>query len=244
MSSIGKVIQMNKYFILFFGFTFYFNIDARVPKIYTSATEDMADTIFGFSLYKDEYNYTDPSGVFQKTFRNETHSITPMMLMFNWNKLWFNSYLDLGLEVNYGVGLNSGRGVFLDTQEVSDARFHLWIFPVDLGLYTELSLGYIAISASGGLSAAGMLQSRSDYEPSEKGKSRRQVGVGHYASAKFKINLNRIFRKNAFTIFRSYTSTRLTLNLESRYHHYANFQEDNVSISGMSFGVGFSFDFI
>jgi len=44
-------------------------------------------------------------------------------------------------------------------------------------------------------------------------------------------------------LFRQYSVTKFYLNLEARMNNVSNFQDD-IEVSGSSFGIGFSFEYL
>jgi len=224
--------------LLFFCSTSLF----AAPRLYSTSVEDHASNSFSFSFYKDNYSYTDPNLMFERTYRDGADSNFPFLLLFQFAYPLLNSWIDFGVEANFGFGYNSGHGTFSDDGSESETRMNLWTLPVEVGFILEIDLKYLIFSASAGPSLVGMIQNRSDFDPEDDGKNIRQFGYGYYATGRIKLNLNRIFTKNAFKLFSSYKATRLTLNLEVRHVDYSHFKDD-ISISGNSYGIGFSFDF-
>ena len=160
------------------------------------------------------------------------------------NSYFHRGFFDLAYGYNLGVGFASGRGVFANSQEKSDARVDLWQAPFDLSATIEMNITrYIKIALSGGPSAMFLMQVRNDRDDGEKGKRRRQIGYGYFGSAKFKISLSEMFEDNAFALLRDSNVSRYYLNLEARTQNLDNFQ-DEIKITGNSFGLGFSFEFL
>lgn len=233
-------MKINYFIIVFLLFT---SISRADDLIYSTTYEDEATTLFGFSFYKDTFNYHDSNNIFERTFRESDDANFPGMLQFNFVKLYYNSMMDLGLEVNFAIGYNSSRGIFSDDGSSSETRMIVWFLPLDLGLYTAFDVGYFSVSFSGGGSVVGLIQVRSDYSSDRKEKELRQVGLGYYGQAKVKLNLSRIFKGNAFSLFKSHTVTRLSLDVMARFNSYDNFKEESISIDGSSFGVGFTYEY-
>lgn len=221
---------------------FYTSSTFGTPRMYSTDVEDKATRYFSFAFYKDSFSYSDPNQMFERTFREGANSNFPFMMILQFDQPIWNSWVDFGWEANFGFSYNSGRGVFSGDKTESETRMILWAVPVDLGLILELDLKYLIFSVSAGPSIVGLIQNRSDFDPEDDRKSIAQLGYGYYTIGRLKLNLNRIFRKNAFKLFSSYEATRLTLNFEVRHVDYGNFKDD-IKVFGNSFGVGFSFDF-
>lgn len=150
-----------------------------------------------------------------------------------------NAYWSLGA----GVGYNSGKGIFVDGTR-SDATFNLWEVPVDLGVGMEVPLySWFKIAGTGGPSVLGLMQNRSDFQRGEDGKRKFQVSPGYFMNGQMKINLSGFSENMAYDLFTSSEITNLFLNLEVRHQSYSNFQDD-IKISGTSFGVGFTFEYL
>ncbi len=225
-----------------FSISSIFSSAFAIPRIYTPALEDSASESLSFSIFKDDYSYSDPTMMFEETFRDGDKSSMPFLLLLQFDYPMFNSWVDAGFSANFGLGYSSGRGVFSGDASESETRMNLWTLPMEVGAFVEFDLKYIIFSISAGPSILGVIQNRSDFDHEDEGKNIRQVGYGYYGMGQIKFNLNRIFKKNAFDLFSSYQATRLTMNLEVRHVDYGNFKDD-IQISGDSFGLGFSFDF-
>ena len=102
---------------------------------------------------------------------------------------------------------------------------------------------WFKIAAVAGPSTEALYQNRSDYAQGEKGKNKIQVSYGQFANAQFKFNLSGFSSSTAYELFTESQITNLLLNLEVRYQDYHHFQ-DPVKISGTSFGVGFTFEYL
>lgn len=150
-----------------------------------------------------------------------------------------NAYWSLGA----GVGYNQGKGIFVDGSR-SDATFSLWEVPVDLGVGMEVPLySWFKVAGTFGPSMMGLLQNRSDFERGEKGKRKFQFSPGYFANAQLKVNLSGFNEETAYDLFTSSQITNLYMNLEARHESYERFQDD-ISVSGTSFGIGFTFEYL
>lgn len=152
---------------------------------------------------------------------------------------YMNPYWSLGV----GLGYNSGRGIFI-TGDQSNATFRLYEIPIDAGIGVEIPLyHWFKISGTAGPSVTGLLQNRSDLQQGEKGRNKIQISYGEFANAQFKFNLSGLSDNLAYDLFTQSKITNLLLNLEVRYQNYQNFQ-DAIKISGTSFGIGFTFEYL
>ena len=89
----------------------------------------------------------------------------------------------------------------------------------------------------------GLFTNRDDLPRGDKDKERRQVNPGYYGLANLKINFSAIFKETSYEQYTENNLTNLYLDLSVRHHKYADFQE-NLEVSGQSFGLGFSFEYL
>jgi len=198
---------------------------------------------FGFLYLKDDFEYKDPSNIFRKTYEDSTGSVKGGLLQISMTKFFTKRWVYLGIGMNGAVGYNNGKGIFVNNEQ-SNANFTLWTLPLDLSLSMDIPVSkYFQLSAHGGPSFMGLIQNRSDRDPGERYKQRRQFSYGYYYGGRVKISLASIFKESALKMFSNYDITNYFLSLESRFQNYENFQ-DELSISGASFGVGFTFEYL
>ncbi len=200
---------------------------------------------FGFIYIKDEYSYKDPGSIFQKTYEDGTGSVKGGLLQFSMSKYFTRKWVYLGFGMNASVGYNNGKGIFTNTNnEQSNASFTLWTLPVDLALSMDIPVTkYFQLSATGGPSFMGLIQTRSDREAGDADKQKRQFSYGYFYGGRLKVSLASVFRESAIKMFSHYDVTNYFISFETRFHNYENFQ-DELSISGASFGVGFTFEYL
>lgn len=197
-----------------------------------------------FAFIKNDFNYQSTNDIFNKTLGSGYKSVKGGSLLFRHDDYIFrrdllNGYWSLGV----GVGFNTARGLFI-TGDRSETSFNLWEIPVDLGVGLEIPLySWFKIAGTAGGSAMGLMQNRSDYESGEVGKRKYQVSPGYFLNGQVKINLTGFSDKAAYDLFTSSRITNLYLNLEARQQSYDNFQ-DKIIISGTSFGLGFTFEYL
>lgn len=198
---------------------------------------------FSFYYVRDDFDVKDDRGVYDRTYNDSPGAVRGGTLMMSWERTFLNSWVNLAWGANFGVGLSQGKGVFVDGQQ-SNTEFSLWTIPVELGITLELPVStWFDLSAEAGPAVVGLYQVRSDFEDGAAGKRRRQVGTGYFAEARFKLSLSNMFRRTAFDLFSQYGVTNATLDVIARMQDYGNFQDD-ITISGQSLGIGFSFDYI
>lgn len=196
------------------------------------------------TFIKNGYDYQSENDIINQTVGSGYKSIKGGSLLIRHDSyiaksMLLNAHWSLGA----GVGYNSGRGLFVNGTR-SDTTINLWEVPVDAGLGLEIPLySWFKIAGTGGGSVMGLMQNRSDLQRGEKGKRKFQYSPGYFANAQFKINLSGFSEETAYDLFTSSQITNLFLNLEVRHQNYENFQDD-IKISGTSFGVGFTFEYL
>lgn len=196
------------------------------------------------TFIKNDFDYQSRNDIINQTIGSGYRSVKGGSLIFRHDDYivrtdFINAYWSLGT----GVGFSTGRGIFV-SGERSDATFNLWEVPVDLGLGLEVPLySWFKIAGTGGASAMGLMQNRSDFQRGEKGKRKFQGSPGYFLNGQMKINLTGFNDETAYDLFTSSRITNLYLNLEARHQSYDNFQ-DEITISGTSFGVGFTFEYL
>ena len=196
------------------------------------------------TFFKDNYDYQSTNDIINRTVTTGSRSIKGGALYFrNDSYIYRTSFMNFHWSVGAGVGYNSGKGFFIDGTR-SDTTFNLWEVPVDLGAGLEIPIGtWAKLAGTGGPSVLGLMQNRSDFQRGEKGKRKFQYSPGYFANAQVKINLTGLSEEAAYNLFTTSDITNLFMNFEMRYQSYSNFQ-DAISISGTSFGVGFTFEYL
>jgi len=201
-------------------------------------------TNFSFSYFIDSYDYKDTRSTFNRTFVDSSEGKRGGNLIISGQNYFSKGRINTNYGVNVGAGFNYGKGIFSQSSEVSDVNFKVWAFPLDLTVGFEVPVGtWLKITASGGPSALGLIQSRSDRSDDDVDKKRKQVGFGYAATAKLKFNLSSIFPAIGVEVNSSYDVSDFYMNLEARMQNYDNFG-DEITVTGTSFGIGFTFEFL
>lgn len=202
------------------------------------------ESSFTFTILKDDFDYKDGRGSFEKIFEGSGDVSKGAYIILSRESYFMRNYIDLYWKGSLGVGLSYGQGIFINGEK-SDANFRLWKIPADLGLGLSIPLGsWFSLSASGGASILALLQNRSDVNKRNEKRNRRQFSPGHFAEAKFKWNLGKVFKDTNFIMLREYDVSNFYLDFMIRQQEYNNFKEENLSVSGQSMGLGFSFEFL
>ena len=210
-----------------------------------ASIDDFAKSSISLSYFMDNYDYTgDRAPLFEDIYERSTGSERLGLFLFSHKRYLSRSLFPIGIGFNLGIGYNKGRGRFTQALNESDANFILWTIPLDLAVSMEFSLRqWIKITASGGPSAMGLYQTRSDFTSGDNKKHRRQIGLGYFLASKLQFNFSKIFPSKGIKSLADNRMSSLFVNLEARMQNYRNFQ-DPFAISGISFGMGFSFEFL
>lgn len=196
------------------------------------------------SFIKNDFSYESTNDVINRTIGSGYKSVKGGALYVR-NDAFFmkTDYLNFHWSVGSGVSYSSGKGIFIDGTR-SDATFNLWEVPLDLGLGLEIPVSsWFKMSGTAGASALAIMQNRSDFGRGEDGKRKYQFSPGYFAVAQFKVNLSGFNDDAAYELFTSSEITNVFMNVEVRHENYEKFQ-DEIKISGTSFGVGFTFEYL
>ena len=201
-------------------------------------------TTFHFAYMLDNYDYRDSSETYERTYESKDGNRYGSIHVSGGKRLFSSRVAYLGWELQGGLGLSQGKGIFV-TGVTSDADFSLWTIPLDFLLTLEIPLMKIVhLEFNGGPSGVLLMQSRSDRESGDRDKMRRQLGYGYTAGGKVKFNISQISKKRGFKMYQDYNVSNFFINLEARIHDYGGFMESGVAVSGTSVGIGFSFEFL
>jgi hypothetical protein len=195
--------------------------------------------------YLDNRNsYESNNDIINQTIGQGAGHVKGGSLLVRSDQYFFHTFLLNGFwSLGSGVGYNSGKGIFV-SGERSETTFRLWEIPLDLGLGLEIPIyHWFKVVGVAGPSGLALYQNRSDFKDGEKGKNKIQVSPGPFASAQFKINLSGFSDEYAHELYTSSNITNLLLNIEARYQSYQKFQ-DPIKVSGTSFGIGFTFEYL
>ena len=210
-----------------------------------ASVADLAKSAFSLSYFKDNYDYTGArSFLFEDIYERSTGSQRLGLLLFSQKQYVIRSIFPVAVGWNVGIGYNKGRGRFTVGGNESDAVFTLWTIPVDFAVSMEFPLRqWIKITGSGGPSIMGLYQTRSDFSSEDTKKHRRQLGVGFFLASKLQFNISKFFPSRGIETLADNQVSSLFVNLEARMQNYRRFQ-DSFAITGISFGLGFSFEFL
>ena len=233
-----------------FGYNLPGSLESREDYIETDKSA-MADDFrkhssgsINIAFIKDDFSYESSNDIINKTISEGYRHVKGGALYLRADQYFYRTdFLTTFWSLGGGLGFNSGRGLFI-TNERSETTFRLWEFPVDLGIGLEVPIyHWFKVSGAAGPSALVLYQNRNDFLAGEKGKNKSQISYGQFADVQFKVNLSGFNSDMAYQLFTESKITNLYMNLEARYQNYRNFQ-DQIKISGTSFGIGFTFEYL
>jgi hypothetical protein len=198
---------------------------------------------YSFSYLKDNYSY-DKENSRAESILDGDRGLNYGALLIGYNKYFSESSFRFMWGINVGLGFASGKGDFSDGAS-SEVDFKYYTVPVDisLGLHIPMSR-FLGLKLSGGPSALGVYQTRSDGGGSSKKKSTNQVGLGYFAEGRLAINMSQISNSIGFRMFRDYEVSGFTVDLFVRHQNYTKFFQEGLSVSGSSGGLGLSFEYL
>ena len=210
-----------------------------------SSLHDLAKSSFSLTWFKDNFDYTGSrASVFENIYENSDGASRLGRLVFSYRRYLFHGLLPLSFGGNMGLGYSKGQGYFVGNGQTSEeTRFVLWTIPVDMAFSLDLSFWqWIKMSVSAGPSIMALWQSRSDFTWDDDKKHRRQIRTGGFVSGKVQLNLSKIFPSVGIRMLSNNRVSGFFLNLEMRREDYS--AKDSFAVSGVSYGIGFGFDFL
>jgi hypothetical protein len=196
------------------------------------------------TFIKNDFSYQSNQDIINRTISTGAGSVKGGTLFLRHDSYISRSQLlNIHWALGGAVGYSQGKGFFINGER-SDTTFKLWEVPIDAGIGLEIPIvGLAKLSGTAGPSLLGLVQDRSDFERGEKGKRKFQYSPGYFINAQAKINLSSFSDEMAYSLFTTSDITNMYMNLEMRYQSYSNFQ-DAITISGTSFGIGFTFEYL
>ncbi|MGB0453729.1 MAG: hypothetical protein ACPGJV_08430 [Bacteriovoracaceae bacterium] len=210
---------------------------------FMTAIHNEGKSTFSFVYMTDNYDYQDRNDIFNRTFREGSNSLNLGTFFFNL-KNRMNKTLYYGF--NLGIGYNRGYGYFAPPiAEESTTEFKLWTIPMEfeVGLTLRPSK-YVGISLGGAYGGMLLLQSRDDRKDTDASKDRRQVGHGYSANGALSFTLSSFFPSLGRDIYSLYKATRMSLDFYMRHQSYSTFSDTDIQISGSTYGMGITFEYL
>lgn len=199
--------------------------------------------IFSFGYILNDYKYSDPRNVYNKTYKQSTGAQESGSLHLSMDKILMRSFVEFQLGANLGFRFAQGKGMFTGRQTESNAEFTLWQIPVDLSIGSAIPLSsWFKIGGAAGPSVMALLQTRSDKKTAEKHKRRRQIGPGYFFEGYFSFSLSHLIPSLGRHLMGEYNITQYYLTAIMRMQNYSNFQDD-FTISGSSLGFLMTFEY-
>lgn len=205
---------------------------------------DKSKSSLAFEFVQNNFDYVDTRGVYERTFNSDSGA-KGGSLHITRDSFLYKGYINLGYGGGIGVGYSTGKGIFAEDGTVSNTSFNLYSLPLDLRLLIEIPVGhFMKLSFAGGPSAMGLIQNRSDRDSGDKDKEKKQVGFGYAAEGKVKFNLSYMSTDTGFEYYTSHEVSFMSIDLIMRTQSYSGFGDEDIEISGTSYGLGFTFEFL
>lgn len=199
---------------------------------------------FHLFYVRDGMDYNDNTDNIKNVFGSDDSTSFDSGMLFLGNNFYFlKGFASLTWGLNLGIGAKKGRGRFQSGNK-SETTFVMWTLPLEILLGVEFDLGkYFELSIQGGGGAFGLWQSRNDRDGHDKDKHVKEIGFGPVMMGKFSLSLGGISADLGHSLYRSYEVSDCYLDLIVRYQEYDYFADD-LTISGTSYGLGISFEFL
>jgi len=200
---------------------------------------------FGLSYIKDFGSYKGRSGAFEEIYKNYNESVEVGFLIFSFKYFLKKGAINSSYRINGGLGFYQAPGVFSSTKERSRKNITLWAVPIDFTFDMEMVLGKkFKLELQGGPSIMALFQNRHDKTEEESQKRMGQFGLGGVVGSALKIDMMQFKRMASIDLLSSLSVTDYYLNVEVRYHNYFWGFLDDISVNGLSLGLGISYDFL
>lgn len=202
-----------------------------------------------FSYLYDTFDYKDKDGIYNKTFKNkdkDAHALQSGYIVGSYKHFFQRNIVSSFFQLNGAISYNKGRGLFATPpNDPSRTVFTLWLFPIDLNLGARFNMGRsVSLTLQGGPTIVPIWQNRSDREDGEDGKDVKQVGYGYNASASLDLSLFNMFPNLGRSLKGASDIKNMSVNILARTMGVSGFKKEDFEISGASFGLGFSFEYL
>ena len=218
--------------------------------IYDNYTHKSNNDIFN-RVFAEKPKSREGSGIekaYDKLFANYKRRASKGSFLFAYQSYLTKSPLWMYWGINTGFGHYRAKGLFVDGDR-SEYPITFWTIPLGVFLGLELSMGWIKVAVQGGPSVLGVIQNRGDRgsidsETVLPGKEKRQMSPGMFSEGRLSFDLGRAMKSKMVRLFGGFKMTGMHLDLIARHQYYSSFHDDGLSISGLSFGMGISFDYM
>jgi hypothetical protein len=206
---------------------------------------NQSKSAFNITYFSDSFKYQSENDIINRTIGSGYKHIKAGLLDLRSDQYMYKTFLfDVFWTAGGGLSYNSGRGYFI-SGATSETIVTFWEIPLDIGVGLNLC-AYKWFKVSGAIGPTVMIlgQNRSDFQNGEKGKNKYQYSFGEFFTTQFRILFSGFSDNLSYDLFTSNQITNFSLNLEARYQNYKHFQDTSLGISGTSFGLGFTFEFL
>lgn len=218
---------------------------------YISVTNEMvlrplvnkSEFLFAIDFYMNKFDYQDDRGIYDKTYGSSTGAQGGSLNLSS-DYYLSKGKVNFGMGAGTGLGYSTGKGIFESNGQASEMNFNLYSIPFDLRFSMEVPIGRaLKLTGAAGPSGLLLIQNRSDRDDKEDGKTKRQFGMGYFVEGKLKVNLSYLLPDTGFEYYKFHEVSFMSVDLMVRTQDYSGFS-DNISISGMSYGIGVTFEFL
>jgi hypothetical protein len=204
--------------------------------------ENSAKSNWELNYFYDTFTYDDPKNIYKQTYQDGSKSSEYGLITFSRASFFSKGGVNTFWAGGVGVGVARGKGVFANEKVESEMFFTLYKVPFDLKFGLEFQMGRgMKLSLAAGPSLMWLFQNRSDKQSDASNKRIRQYSIGHAEEAKLKFALSYFFPSIGKTVFSQYKASKFNLVLSVRHQGYSSFADD-ISISGVSGGIGFGLE--
>lgn len=207
--------------------------------------DDLSQSIYSFSVYSSSLFSPVENSLFETIFKSDNSSAYgPLYIEYDTSFGEGKKVNGLGYHFGFGFGYFQGFARTVSTSVETKTRLTLWFIPVDLGLTYRASFSKsLGAKISTGLTASGMIQSRSDFRDNESGKNSNRLGQGFFAMGRMDFRLGEFLLETRKRLYQNYGFSNFRLNLDLKYQFISfNGDGNELDFSGTSLGVGVSFD--
>ncbi len=199
-----------------------------------------------FSYIYDTFDYFSVNNTYANTFQNEDSASAFQMgyLSLGYRTRFWGERFRIFGQFNGSVSFNKGKGSFQDGS-LSNATIKLWHLPMSYHMGARFYLGrYVGVSASAGPLISALLQNRSDRGDGASDKDIRQAGFGFSGQVNIDFSMTQFFPTYGVKLKNESDIYDMNVSLIIRTMNVSNFKNEDVEISGTSFGIGVNFEYL
>ena len=207
--------------------------------------EDLSNSIYSFGIYNSSLFSPVENSLFETIFKsNNSSAYGPVYIEYDSSFGNQKKVNGLGYHFGFGFGYFQGLARAVNTNIETKTKLTLWFVPVDLGISYRVSLSSaFGVKVSAGLTASGMIQSRSDFRDNESGKNTNRLGQGFFGAGRIDFRLGELMPKTRKKLYEGYGFSNFRLNFDIKYQNISfNGDGNELDFAGSSLGFGVSFD--